>query len=395
MSCPDIEAIFSIDTGGAGVSNHTQLSGRDEADQHPIESVTGLSDYLTNLDDRVTTLEGNDHDLGNQVSGIQSDYLSKTTNSSQRISSSIEQIANKKSFDDALNDELVRKEQVSQAISNININNSYTSLENKPSINNIMLDGQISLDTLGIQPKGEYALSETVNSQTSEINSLKELKLDKQHGSENVGKTLVVGADGNITLGETDQAGNIILQTNYGIIGDYSSRYGIIDCPNGLIDFSANNKTLKINAGIVLKAAGSTTRTTIGSEITYTVKETGKVTLFLAEGEVIEAGDVFYEEEEPNNGTTSYLAWYKPTLGKWQFKSNDTGNVFREAIATPIANVNANETGIVNIDYIGYRIFDDDCFASLSDIETINETLNTVIQDLNLLREKISALETQ
>lgn len=393
MNCPDIEAIFSIDTGGTGVSDHTQLSGRDEADQHPIESVTGLSDYLTGLDDRVTTLEGNDHDLGNQVSNIQSDYLSKTSNNSQKISSSIEQISNKKSFDEALDDELVRKEQVSQAISSIN--NNYTLLENKPSINNITIEGETSLDTLGIQPKGEYALSETVNSQASEISSLKELKLDKQQGNENVGKTLIVGADGNVTLGEINATGDVILQTNYGIIGDYSSRYGIIDCPNGLIDFSANNKILKINAGIVLKAAGSTTKTTIGSEITYTVKETGKVTLFLAEGEIIEAGDVFYEEEEPSDGTTSYLAWYKPTLGKWQFKSNDTGNVFREAIATPIANVNANETGIVNIDYIGYRIFDDDCFASLSDVETINETLNTIIQDLNSLRDRISALETQ
>lgn len=171
----------------------------------------------------------------------------------------------------------------------------------------------------------------------------------------------------------------------YGIEADYAVHYGIIDCPQGLIEFNASNKNIIIKSGIVLQAAGQDARTTIASNINYTVQETGKITLFYVAGEILEAGDVFYQEAEPDNGITSYLAWYKPSLGKWQFKSNDTGNVWRTAIATPIANVNAGATTIISINYIGYRIFDDDCFASLSDIDSINETISTMQDSVNEL----------
>lgn len=175
----------------------------------------------------------------------------------------------------------------------------------------------------------------------------------------------------------------------YGIEADYAVHHGIIDCPQGLIEFNATNKNVTIKAGIVLQAAGQSNRTTIGSDIIYTVQETGKVTLFYTKVgdavDILEAGDVFYQEAEPSNGSTSYLAWWKPSLGKWQFKSNDTGNVWREAIATPLANVNAGATSIISINYIGYRIFDDDCFASLSDIETINESVDMMQQSINEL----------
>ena len=45
----------------------------------------------------------------------------------------------------------------------------YNSLSNKPQINNVELAGNKTLDELGIQAKGDYALSDDVNAQISEL----------------------------------------------------------------------------------------------------------------------------------------------------------------------------------------------------------------------------------
>ena len=170
----------------------------------------------------------------------------------------------------------------------------------------------------------------------------------------------------------------------YGIRADYALNHGIVDCPNGLISISSTNKIINIKPSIVIKACGSDTLTTLATYTKYTIQEDGDIVLFFTKTEsssgdtqvgFLEAGNVFYQEEEPIDGTASYLAWYKPSFGLWQFKSNDTGNVWREAIATPIANVKATATGITSINYIGYRIVNDDIFAFKSDIENIKEII--------------------
>lgn len=185
----------------------------------------------------------------------------------------------------------------------------------------------------------------------------------------------------------TNQVNNISVTggvDQQGIEADYAIKHGILDCPNGLIEHSQNNKTISIQPGVVLQAAGNPYRTTIASGITYDVQETGRIVIFYAEGgNLLEAGEVYYQEAEPVNGDVGYLAWYKPSLGKWQFKSNATGNVFREAVATPIANVNASETGIISVNYVGYRIMDDDCPAQMSDIDAIEEKIETIQTTLN------------
>lgn len=190
----------------------------------------------------------------------------------------------------------------------------------------------------------------------------------------------------------------------YGIQADYSTHYGILDCPNGLITYSINNKEVEIQPNVVLQMAGSDTKTMIASKTTYEIEETGKVILFFTKTTsesgttqlgFIEAGDVFYQEEEPTNGTTSFLAWWKPSLGLWQFKSNYTGNVWRTAIATPIANINAGTTGITSVNYIGYRIIDDDIFAQLSDIDSINGTISTINENVNGLQSSVDDLFTE
>lgn len=176
--------------------------------------------------------------------------------------------------------------------------------------------------------------------------------------------------------------------THYGIEADYATHYGILDCPNGLIDYNATGKEITINPGIVLQLAGATTKTTIASEIKYTIDTVGKVTLFLVEGQILEAGDVYYTDTEPQDGVSSYLAWYSPKIGKWQFKSNDTGNVWRMANATPIANVNSNGSNILSINYIGYRILDDDIIAQQSEIENLLDLIDSLTQRVEALENK-------
>lgn len=182
-----------------------------------------------------------------------------------------------------------------------------------------------------------------------------------------------------------------------GIRADYAIKYGILDCPNGLIDYSPNNKQIEIQPSIVIQAAGSETKTILASKTVYEVEETGKITLFFTKTEsssgttqvgFLEAGDVYYQEEEPSDGITSFLAWWQPSKGKWQFKSNLTGNVWREAIATPIANINAGSVGITSINYIGYRIIDDDVFAQLSDIENLQNTIQNLLTRIEALENK-------
>lgn len=182
----------------------------------------------------------------------------------------------------------------------------------------------------------------------------------------------------------------------HGIKADYAVHYGILDCPNGLIDTKITSREVTINAGVVLRIPGNDYKFTISSPIKYPVSESGEVVLFLTKtvapsGTVrtgfIEAGKVFYQEEEPEDGETGYLAWWNPNVGLWQFKSNDTGNVWREAIATPIANLNMVDTGVLSINYIGYRIIDDDIFAQLSSIESLHEQITGILTRLDALEE--------
>ena len=169
--------------------------------------------------------------------------------------------------------------------------------------------------------------------------------------------------------------GTVSVAEKYGVQGDYATHYGILDCPNGLITYSLG-KDIVIEPGIVLQAAGSDTKTTIASAINYTIVEDTDVTLFYAEGTILEAGAVYYQTEEPTDGDVGYLAWFNPEIMQWQFKSDDTGNVWRTAVATPIANVRIVDGNITRLDYMGYRILDDDILAHQKDIDELEALLD-------------------
>lgn len=164
-----------------------------------------------------------------------------------------------------------------------------------------------------------------------------------------------------------------------GVKGDYFATYGITDMPNGVITSPAESNNLTIPAGIVLKAAGATTLTTLASEIIHETASTSNFTLFYAGGEMLECGDVHYSENEPlENGTENYQAWFNPQIGKWQFRSNDTGNVWREAVATPLCDCIFTDGNITRIDFIGYRVLNKQEFATKAEIGDISAVLDAI-----------------
>lgn len=186
---------------------------------------------------------------------------------------------------------------------------------------------------------------------------------------------------------------NVISATGaekYGIKGDYASKYGIINAQNGLIAYASDSKEVTVKAGIQLLMPGSDTKTQIGSDIKYTINSTSDVTLFLADGEIKEAEGVYFQTEEPENGQEAYLAWYNPEVGKWQFKSNDDGNVWRTPTkAGPLADVHLSETGVIRVDYVGYRVLNDQIFALKSDLPVNAYTAANLVAGKNITIEEV------
>lgn len=180
-------------------------------------------------------------------------------------------------------------------------------------------------------------------------------------------------------------------EEKYGMEGDYATHYGIIDNPNGIIEYNATNKDIVVQQGLVLKCAGNgTAKSTIATAIPHTVTSTGAFTLFYANGNLLECGKVDYSVKEPeDNGVDNYQAWFNPDKTanpnqQWQFKSNDTGNVFRSVdSATPLADIIASSTGITSVSYIGYRVIDDDIFAQQSDVESIQNDVEDLTNTVN------------
>lgn len=168
-------------------------------------------------------------------------------------------------------------------------------------------------------------------------------------------------------------------KSSYGIRGDYATQYGILECPNGILTVKGMDVILK--QGVVMQCAGQDIKTLISGDMKHTITSTDDIDLFYAGGQLLECGEVYYQEAEPENGVSNYIAWWKPSLGKWQFKSNDTGNVFRSIVACKIAHIHTNGETITRVDYIGNRILDDEIFALKSDVYS-KEEIDAKLQEI-------------
>ncbi len=164
-----------------------------------------------------------------------------------------------------------------------------------------------------------------------------------------------ITAGDNVTIEETAEGVKISSTggggTNAGLEGDYCSRYGIVDCPNGILTESTGKVTL--NAGVVMQLTETDGLTTNASEMAHDIKSTVDFDLFYTSGSLLEATQVVFSEQEPDNGGDGVLAWYNGS--QWQFKSNDTGNVWKSAPAVRLAHIHITDGNITRIDYIGNR----------------------------------------
>ncbi len=260
--------------------------------------------------------------------------------------------------------------------------------KNPISINNGVIGLKIDNQTLQLNTDGQLAanldeLGNEVNAIAGDVTALQteiSTKQDELVSGSNI-KTInnqsLLGS-GNITI-----EGGGTVDEQYGIKGDYATQYGILENPNGILEINGMNATLK--QGVVMQCAGQDIKTTVANDMPFTITATNDIDLFYAGGSILECGEVFYQESEPDNGTANYIAWWQPSKGKWQFKSNETGNVFREAIACRLAHIHTDGTTITRVDYIGNRILDDEIFAEKKDLATKQDLLvsGTNIKTIN------------
>lgn len=164
-----------------------------------------------------------------------------------------------------------------------------------------------------------------------------------------------------------------------GIKGDYCTTYGIIDAPNGILT-NPSGMEVVLKQGVVLQLAGQDIKTTISGDLTHTITSTADCDLFYVSGttSLMEVAQIVWSRVEPDNGQAGVLAWWNPGNKKWKFKSNDTGNVWAEAVATPVSHIYTNGTTITRIDHIGYRVLDDEVYALKSDLSLSKRPLGEV-----------------
>lgn len=180
------------------------------------------------------------------------------------------------------------------------------------------------------------------------------------------GTTITITADGTIS----SVGGGSVSGEKYGIRGDYSTRYGILECPDGILEISGMQVTLLPR--VVMQCTGKEQKTTNASRLPHIITSTSDIDLFYVDGgSLYECGDVFYQEEEPENGQANYVAWWNPITSTWKFKSNDTGNVFREEPACRLAHIHTDGTSITRVDYIGNRVLDDEIFVEKHELKTV------------------------
>lgn len=168
---------------------------------------------------------------------------------------------------------------------------------------------------------------------------------------------------------------------NNGLEGDYCSKYGIVDeTASGLPTQGTGNQII-IPAQLVMDVPGVAGLTTNESAITHDLVSTTDCEIFLSEGTVIEATDVFFQTDEPQNGATGYAAWWNGT--EWKFKSNDAGNVWRAANAVRIAKCIFTDGALTRLCFTGCRVLNKQEWLPKNGITTTAATFSYTIKIKN------------
>lgn len=139
-----------------------------------------------------------------------------------------------------------------KAIGEISGTTDYSKLENKPKINNVELVDNVSLDTLGIQPKGNYALESDIPEPYDDS----EIKKDIEDLQKNKADSTEIPDISNFITKDVDNLTNYELKTNTGTnIGlsiDSTTFVMTLDLKNGKGDvLSTQNVDLPLETMVV------------------------------------------------------------------------------------------------------------------------------------------------
>ncbi|MCM1260516.1 MAG: hypothetical protein NC222_06135 [Staphylococcus sp.] len=213
---------------------------------------------------------------------------------------------------------------------------------------------------------------------------------------------------GNINDYVTGGVNATIVDNTYGIRADYQNHYGIVDVfGDDLISSSPDHKEITVNAGITLRVPGANPETrelmpmivNFTTTMKHTVTTTGTFVLFYVKEdagtmlrEVTEDNIYWSTEEPPLNGKVRQY-WWNPNERIWQTRSDAEGNIWLKYQAQPFATIKASETGINSINYVGYRIINDDIFAQLSAIGDLNDNIADVNKTANDALTQSTALD--
>lgn len=163
---------------------------------------------------------------------------------------------------------------------------------------------------------------------------------------------------------------------NNGLEGDYCSRYGIDDETKSGLPYIGTGNQVIIPAQLQMDVPGVAGLTTNASQIVHDLTATTNCELFLAQGTILEATDVFFQTTEPQNGTTGYAAWWNGT--EWKFKSNDTGNVWRAANAVRIAKCIFTGGNLTRLCFTGCRVLNKQEYATARALKLSDAFTQTV-----------------
>lgn len=178
----------------------------------------------------------------------------------------------------------------------------------------------------------------------------------------NAGKFL--STDGTTASWEPAPGGGSSADNN-GLEGDYCSKYGIVDETKSGLPTQGTGNQIVIPAQLVMDVPGVSGLTTNATAITHDLVSTTDCEIFLAEGTVIEATEVYWQTTEPEDGQTGYLAWWNGT--EWKFKSSDTGNVWRAANAVRIAKCVFTDGNLTRLCFTGCRVLNKQEYVPISD----------------------------
>ena len=190
----------------------------------------------------------------------------------------------------------------------------------------------------------------------------------------NAGKFL--STDGTTASWEPAPGGGSSADNN-GLEGDYCSKYGIVDETKSGLPTQGKGNQIVVPAQLVMDVPGVSGLTTNATAITHDLVSTTDCEIFLAEGTVIEATEVYWQTTEPEDGQTGYLAWWNGT--GWQFKSNDTGNVWRAANAVRIAKCVFTDGNLTRLCFTGCRVLNEQEWLPKSGITQKNSFLYNVV----------------